>query len=320
MTIVTKNIQKAAEELNKGHVIAIPTETVYGLAASIYDENAIEAIFKIKQRPSNNPLIVHLKSIDQLTDIAIDIPESALKLANHFWPGPLTLILKKQNKISNLITAGKDTVAVRVPDHTITQELLHYINYPIAAPSANPFGSISPTCSEHVLDYFYDKINLILDGGSCKKGIESTIIGFENETPILFRHGALSINSIEKIIGPIKIKTNDNHTPDAPGMFSKHYAPKTKSYLVDNVTEHLRLVSNKKIGILNFKNTIQLNTKNIQYILSPTGDFDEAAKNLYDYLHKLDKSNVDLILIEKLPDLNLGKSINDRLLRAVAEQ
>ncbi len=319
MTVVTKNIQKVAKELNDGHVVAIPTETVYGLAASIYNENAIEAIFKIKERPNNNPLIVHIKSIDQLTDVAIDIPESALKLANHFWPGPLTLILKKQDKISNLITAGKNTVAVRVPDHPITHELLKHIDYPIAAPSANPFGSISPTCSKHVLDYFNNKINLILEGGICTKGIESTIIGFQNETPVLFRHGALPINRIEKIIGPIKIKTNNNHTPDAPGMFSKHYAPKTKSYLVDNVTEQLKLINSKKIGILNFKNAIQIDKNNIQYILSPTGNYDEAAKNLYNYLHKLDKSNLDLILIEKLPNVNLGKSINDRLLRAVAE-
>ena len=319
MTVVTKNIQKVAKELNNGHVVAIPTETVYGLAASIYNENAIEAIFKIKERPNNNPLIVHIKSIDQLTDVAIDIPEPALKLANHFWPGPLTLILKKQDKISNLITAGKNTVAVRVPDHPITHELLKHIDYPIAAPSANPFGSISPTCSKHVLDYFNNKINLILEGGICTKGIESTIIGFENETAVLFRHGALPINHIEKIIGPIKIKTNDNHTPDAPGMFSKHYAPKTKSYLVDNITEQLKLINGKKIGILNFKNAIQIDKNNIQYILSPSGNYDEAAKNLYNYLHKLDKSNLDLILIEKLPNVNLGKSINDRLLRAVAE-
>ena len=319
MTIVTKNIQKAGNELNRGHVIAIPTETVYGLAASIYNENAIEAIFKIKERPNNNPLIVHIKSINQLTDIATNIPESALKLANHFWPGPLTLILKKQSKISNLITAGKNTVAVRVPDHPITQELLNYIDYPIAAPSANPFGSISPTCSKHVLDYFNDKIKLILDGGNCTKGIESTIIGFENETPILFRHGALSINNIEKIVGPVKIITNDNHTPDAPGMFSRHYAPKTKAYLVDNVTEHLKSVNEKKIDILSFNNAISTHNKNIQFVLSPKGDYNEAAKNLYDYLHQLDKLNLDLILIEKLPDFNLGKSINDRLIRAVTE-
>jgi L-threonylcarbamoyladenylate synthase len=319
MTQITKDINIVVKELNKGEVVAIPTETVYGLAANIFDETAVKKIFEIKNRPSNNPLIVHLKSAHQLKDVATEIPSLAKKLAKHFWPGPLTLVLKKQPFISDWITAGKNTVAVRVPNHSLTLEVLDNLDYPLAAPSANPFGSISPTNARHVFDYFQNKLDTILDGGSCLNGIESTIIGFEEEQAVLYRHGAIAMEEIEKIVGPVKIITKDTIAPSAPGMFTKHYAPKTKSLLVDDLEKALESIDSNKIGVLQFQDSIQSSRPIAKYTLSLKGDFKEASKNLYAYLHELDSLNLDFIVIEKLPNIDLGKSINDRLTRAVAE-
>lgn len=319
MTVITKDISFAIHTLNEGKVVAIPTETVYGLAANIFDESAVKKIFEIKNRPNNNPLIVHLKSAEQLKEVAKDIPPLAAQLASHFWPGALTLVLKKQDCISNWVTSNKNTVAIRVPNHPLSLELLRNLDFPLAAPSANPFGSISPTKALHVYDYFQNDIDVILDGGNCKNGIESTIIGFEEEQPILYRYGAIPIEEIEKIIGPIKVHTKDNSAPSAPGMFTKHYAPKTKSFLVEDIEKELESIQSKKIGVLQFQNKLESPRPFVQYILSPTGDFKEASKNLYSYLHELDALGLDVLLIEKLPNIHLGKSINDRLTRAVAE-
>lgn len=319
MTLITKDINQAIIALNQGKVIAIPTETVYGLAANIYDENAINAIYKIKKRPNNNPLIVHIKSIDQLHEVAREIPPIAEKLARHFWPGPLTLILKKQKRISDTISSGKDTVAVRVPNHSVTLNLLQNLNFPLAAPSANPYGSISPTNSDHVHKYFENKIDIILEGGNCMSGIESTIIGFDDNEIVLYRHGSITIEDIEKVVGKIKIRTTDNKSPDAPGMSSRHYAPKTKSFLVEDISKELKLNNYQKIGVLQFQHKIETSKPIVQYVLSPSGDFKEASKNLYAFLHELDSLNLDVLFFEKLPNINLGKSINDRLKRAVTD-
>ena len=199
--MITKSLENAIITLRKNELIAIPTETVYGLAGNAYNETAIKKIFELKKRPFYNPLIVHIKSLAYLQEIASDIPDNALKLAKVFWPGPLTLVLKKQKHISDLITAGKNTVAVRVPSHPLTLDLLNKLDFPLVAPSANPFGSISPTHAEHVFNYFGEELNIILDGGECEKGLESTIIGFENNQTLLYRHGAISLEEIEKIIG-----------------------------------------------------------------------------------------------------------------------
>lgn len=179
MSIISKDIAKAVELLFNEELVAIPTETVYGLAGNIYSEKAITAIFETKQRPKFNPLIVHIPSVDYLEKIVTDIPEKAKLLADAFWPGPITLVLNKKDTIPDLITAGKTTVAVRVPNHPTTLELLERLEFPLAAPSANPFNRISPTKPEHVEDYFKNEIKMVLDGGACTKGIESTIIGVD---------------------------------------------------------------------------------------------------------------------------------------------
>jgi L-threonylcarbamoyladenylate synthase len=314
--MISDNIQKAVEILNQDELVAIPTETVYGLAANIYSKVAVSKIFETKNRPLFNPLIVHIHDINQLEELCSVIPEKAHVLANTFWPGALTLVLKKNEKVPDLITAGKDSVAIRMPNHAVTLALLKQLSFPLAAPSANPFGCISPTKAIHVDEYFGDKLQMVLEGGDCKNGIESTIVGFEGDEPILYRLGAIAIEDIEAVIGPVKIKNKEENTPDAPGMLSKHYAPATTTILEQNIEASIKLFSDKKIGLLLFSKKI--NDPNVihQEILSENNNLEEAASNLYNALHKLDKLNLDIIIAEQFPDFGLGKSINDRLVRA----
>ena len=316
MTQISSDISKAIELLNKEDVVAIPTETVYGLAGNIYSEKAIRKIFQVKQRPLFNPLIVHIPSIDHLEKIVREFPVKAQKLAEAFWPGSLTLILPKRSNIPEIVTGGKDTVGVRIPNHPVTLSLLKQLSFPLAAPSANPFNRISPTSSDHVKAYFENTLPMVLEGGECKNGIESTIIGFENNEAILYRLGGISVEDIEKIIGKIQIRNKSDTTPNAPGMLAKHYAPKTKMFLLDDLDKFIENNKSKKIGILKFKEN--LNTASVEHIeiLSKSGDLKEAASKLYSTLHKLDSLNLDLIVAERFPDVGLGKSINDRLERA----
>ena len=295
--------------------MAIPTETVYGLAGNIFSEKAIKSIFSTKQRPFFNPLIVHIPSVKSLNDLVTHVPEKAKLLAAAFWPGSMTLVLKKSKTIPDIITAGKDTVAVRVPNHPITLALLKKLPFPLAAPSANPFGSISPTKPAHVENYFRNSIKMVLDGGSCANGIESTIIGFENEEPVIYRLGALPLEEIEAVVGAISIKNKKEEKPDAPGMLARHYAPKTSTFLVDDVAAEIEKNTGKKMGVLVFKSS--LNNENItEIILSKNGSLQEAASRLYSAMHDLDSKNLDLIIAERFSEFGLGKSINDRLQRA----
>ncbi len=316
MTIISKDISKAVAILKKESLVAIPTETVYGLAGNIYSENAIKSIFETKQRPLFNPLIVHIPSANYLENIVSYIPKKAKLLADKFWPGPLTLVLPKKDNIPDVITAGKTTVAVRVPNHPVTLELLKQLDFPLAAPSANPFNRISPTTAQHVESYFKNKIEMVLDGGACKNGIESTIIGFEDDTPIVYRLGSISIEDIEAVVGEISVKNKKENNPEAPGMLNKHYAPSTPTVLSTNVSEELKKHPNKRIGILSFKTSFENHAVQHQIIVSAKGDLAEATSKLYDALHELDNLDLDIIIAEIFPDFGLGKSINDRLQRA----
>lgn len=316
MSIISKDISKAVALLNQEKLVAIPTETVYGLAGNIFSEKAIDSIFKTKQRPLFNPLIVHIPSIDYLETIVARIPEKAKLLAEVFWPGPITLVLKKKEVIPDVITAGKDTVAVRIPNHPTTLELLKQLDFPLAAPSANPFNRISPTSAEHVESYFKNDIKMVLDGGTCTSGIESTIIGFENDEPIIYRLGSTSIEDIENIVGSVEIKNKKNSVPNAPGMLARHYAPNTKTILVTDISDAIKQFQGKNIGILAFENEIKNKAIKFQIVLSKTGNVSEAATNLYSALHQLDEQDLDIIIAERLPNHDIGKSINDRLQRA----
>lgn len=310
------NLSKAIDLLNNEKVVAIPTETVYGLAGNIFSEKAIRSIFELKKRPLYNPLIVHLKSVTQLEQVAKDIPEKARLLAEAFWPGPLTMVLKKQSTISDLITAGKDTVGVRVPNHPVALALLDQLDFPLAAPSANPFGSISPTIAAHVSNYFEENEVHVLDGGPCTKGIESTIVGFENDQPVLYRAGATSIAAIEPIVGPLKIFTKDDVAPIAPGMLSKHYAPSTPTVFSTDIEKTLLDYIDKRIGVLSFCQQYEHPCIIHQEMLSSKGDLDEAASRLYAAMHELDGKKLDILIVEQLPNEGIGIAINDKLKRA----
>lgn len=315
MSIISTDIQKAVHLLTNEELVAIPTETVYGLAGNIYSEKAVKRIFSTKKRPFFNPLIVHIASAKALQTMTTHIPEKAKLLADAFWPGSMTLVLKKNEKIPDMITAGKDTVAIRVPNHPVTLELLKQLPFPLAAPSANPFGSISPTKPEHVESYFKNVILQVLDGGACSNGIESTIIGFEKETPVIFRLGALALEDIEAVVGSVSIKNKKEESPDAPGMLARHYAPSTQTLLVDDVASEAKKHSTKKVGVLVFKESLNNNSLT-EIILSDNGSMQEAASKLYDSLHELDRQKLDIIIAERLPNNGLGKSMNDRLQRA----
>ena len=316
MSIISKDIPKAITLLINEELVAIPTETVYGLAGNIFSEKAITSIFKTKKRPFFNPLIVHIPSVEKLDNIVAEVPEKAKVLADKFWPGSMTLVLKKNNTIPDIITAGKDTVAVRVPNHPLTLELLQQLPFPLAAPSANPFNNISPTKPEHVEHYFKNDIKMVLDGGTCKNGIESTIIGFENDEPIIYRLGALAVEEIEAVVGKVTIKNKKEEKPDAPGMLDKHYSPLTTTVLTTNIADEILKYPNKKIGVLTLNSSFQSDAIVSEIILSKTNDLQEAASKLYDAMHQLDHQKLDIIIVEKMPDFGLGKSMNDRLQRA----
>jgi len=316
MSIISKDIQKAITLLTNEELVAIPTETVYGLAGNIFSEKAIKSIFETKKRPFFNPLIVHISSIDKLETIVSEVPEKAKILANTFWPGSMTLVLKKNATIPDIITAGKDTVAVRIPNHPVTLSLLEQLPFPLAAPSANPFNNISPTKPEHVERYFKNDIKMVLDGGTCKNGIESTIIGFENDEPVIYRLGALSLEDIEAVVGKVDLKNKKEENPDAPGMLNKHYSPLTKTILTTDILSEIENYPNKKIGVLSFSSSYKSAEIVTEIILSEEKKLQEAASKLYDSLHQLDHKNLDVIIVEKMPNFGLGKSMNDRLQRA----
>jgi len=286
--IISTNIKKAVKLLSKDELVAIPTETVYGLAGNIFSEKAIKKIFSTKKRPFFNPLIVHIPNAEALERIASYVPEKAKQLAQQFWPGSLTLVLPKQEGIPDIITAGKDTVAVRVPNHPITLALLKELEFPLAAPSANPFNSISPTKAEHVAKYFKDQLKMVLDGGPCQKGIESTIIGFDGEEPIVYRLGAISVEEIEAVVGKVHLQNKKEENPEAPGMLKKHYAPKTKLILCSDVAKEIHKYADKKLGVLSFSTNFKTSAITNEIILSKNGSLHEAAQHLYTALHELD--------------------------------
>ncbi len=316
----TSAIQVAVAALQNNEIIGLPTETVYGLAGNAYSEVAVQKIFALKNRPHYNPLIVHIKSAGYLQQVAKNIPLVALQLADTFWPGPLTLLLEKQGHIPDLVTGGKNTVGVRVPNHPVALELLERLDFPLAAPSANPFGSISPTTAKHVADYFKDTLTIIVDGGSCDKGIESTIIGFENGQPILYRQGSTKVEEIEKITGSLQIRVHaNNESVVAPGMLSKHYAPITTTILTGDIALDIQKYSDKRIGVLQLIPTTLPSFVIAVETLSQNGNLEEAAKNLYAAMHRLDHQNLDLIIAQKMPPVGMGLAINDKLERAATK-
>ena len=315
--MIGKDIKKAIEILNKEQLVAIPTETVYGLGGNALSSKAVAEIFKVKNRPSFDPLIIHTDSLEKVEKYVKSIPEKAMLLAREFMPGSLTLLLPKEDIVPDLVTSGSPLVAVRLPHHPMTLELLSNLDFPLAAPSANPFGYISPTSAQHVDNQLGKKIPYILDGGSCEVGLESTIVGFEGEKAIVYRKGGLAVEAIEAVIGSVKVLNHSTSNPKAPGQLKSHYAPQTP-FQIGNPNELFNEHKGKKIGVISFSKEYEQVPAENQVVLSALGDFSEAARNLFAGMRHLDSLNLDLIIAELLPEKDLGRAINDRLKRAAA--
>ncbi|TRX56081.1 threonylcarbamoyl-AMP synthase [Fulvivirga sp. M361] len=319
MTNSGQDIDHAKHLLENGSLVALPTETVYGLAGNAFNIEAITQVFKVKRRPSFDPLIVHTHSLEAAEHLVEAIPENARILAERFWPGPITLLLKKKNNIADLVTSGMDTVAVRVPNQPLTLELLAALDFPLVAPSANPFGYVSPTTAKHVKDQLNGKIAYIMDGGPCQIGIESTIIGFEEEVATVYRLGGCSVEKIESCIGRVQIAAHSTSDPKAPGMLKSHYAPVKPLKLGIIVAELKKREDKQRIGIISFNTFFDDIPADHQLQLAPDGKLETAAKNLFSILRRMDSFDVDIILTESVPDHGLGRAINDRLRRAAAK-
>lgn len=310
-TEIGKNIDQAKEHLLKGEVVAIPTETVYGLAGNALNEEAVIKIFEAKNRPHFNPLIIHLPFWNDVKNYVTYIPEHAHTLAMHFSPGPITYLLPKKSNVPDIITAGSQKVAVRIPAHPVTLQLLRALDFPLAAPSANQFGYVSPTSPEHVYDSLNGKIPFILDGGNSNIGVESTIVDFENDEVIIRRNGGISKEEIEDALGfAVSIATEASEHPVAPGQLKSHYATNTPLYLV----EPAQLLKHQKDHTI----TIGFGSehKEAGYNLSVEGDLHEAAKNLFETLRMADTADAEAIYVSEVPNSGIGVAINDRLQRA----
>lgn len=316
MAQIGKDIDKAIHLLKVGEIVGIPTETVYGLAGNALNEEAILKIYTSKNRPKFDPLIAHTDSIEKVESLVKELPEKALLLAEAFWPGPLTLLLPKNDKVPDLLTSGLSRMAIRIPNHPLTLELLSKLDFPLAAPSANPFGFVSPTKASHVNDQLGDKIEYILNGGKCQVGIESTIIGFEDDEVVIHRLGGLEVEKIENVVGQVSLKLNKSSNPDSPGMMKSHYSPGVP-VIIGSIREELKKLSGQKVGVISLGEVFH--DAHEMYVLSPTRDLEQAAKNLFGVLRKLKQAGVDVILTEKFPDQGLGRAINDRLERAAAK-
>jgi L-threonylcarbamoyladenylate synthase len=313
-TVIANDIQEAKKFLEQGETVGIPTETVYGLAANALNTDAVLKIFTVKNRPYFDPLIVHTHSTAEIEKYVTEIPDKAALLMKTFMPGPLTLLLKKKDIVPDLVTSGLDTVAIRVPNHRLTQDLLKQLDFPLAAPSANPFGYISPTSAYHVYDQLHGRIPYILDGGPTEVGLESTIVGFENNEVVVYRLGGLAVEDIEKVVGKVTVNSNESSDPKSPGMLKSHYAPRKNLKIIE--FENLKMREVENVGVIAFDKCIDgVDVKN-QILLSVKGDLKEAAKNLFGAMRQLDTANVEVIYAVKFPEIGLGKAINDRLKRA----
>lgn len=309
-------LESAVRALGEGHLIGFPTETVYGLAGNALDGKVVASIFAAKRRPHFDPLIVHAESVPSAFALAAHIPAEARRLAEEFWPGPLTLVLPRVTAIPDLISAGLETVALRVPDAPIAREVLRRTKFPLAAPSANRFGSISPTQAEHVLSELDGEpaVAGVLDAGPCRCGIESTVVGFPAPgRVVIYRMGGLSQEDLEAVTPGIEVVRAYDAVGDpevarrgeqSPGMLARHYAPRTPLFLLDPREDIPPGLSEKRILEFSLEE------------LSATGCLNEAAANLFATMRRLDGAGADALVARRVPDAGLGKAINDRLYRA----
>ena len=316
---INNDISAAAAILREGGLVAFPTETVYGLGANALNPHAVARIFAVKNRPRLDPLIVHAHCQAALAPLLQRFPPIAQQLAEQFWPGPLTLVLPKADMVPDLVTSGLPSVAVRVPDHPLALELLRTVELPLAAPSANPFGRISPTTARHVADQLGDQIDLILDGGPCKVGVESTVLSLLDERPRMLRPGGVSLEDLQQAIGPIETINSSAPTsqPQAsPGMLAQHYAPRIPVIIEErpDPANH----AEERIGLLAFAPVPDARQFTAVEVLSEQGSLEEAAVHFFAALRRLDELGLEVILATPFPEAGLGRALNDRLRRAAA--
>ncbi|MEO6696643.1 MAG: L-threonylcarbamoyladenylate synthase [Gammaproteobacteria bacterium] len=317
-TLMDDDISCAAEILQRGGVVAFPTETVYGLGADALNPQAVARVFAIKRRPPDHPLIVHLPDISYLNDWARDIPEAAYTLAEKFWPGPLTLILKRSATVPDNVTGGQDSVGLRVPGHPVALALLKTFGGGVAAPSANRFGHVSPTRAEHVREELGSEVDMILDGGPCRVGVESTIVSLLDVHPLILRPGAISRSMLAEALGEeIETGAAGKITLRAPGMLASHYAPHTPLYQVSAAELDTRasalVAQGRRVGVLT-RHKAGHKPELYYYLL--TDDPKGYAHELYDTLHKADAQQWDVLLIEELPQDEAWLAVRDRVTRA----
>lgn len=316
-------LKEAARILQQGKLVAFPTETVYGLGANALDENAVARIFEAKGRPTNNPVIVHVAEVAEAQRLVADWPETAARLTERFWPGPLTLVLPRRHRellsVPDIVTAGGPTIAIRSPAHPVALELIRMAGFPIAAPSANRSSEISPTTAQHVLTSLGEGVDLILDGGSTPGGIESTVLDLTSDPPRLLRPGLITPGEIESTIGPIAISGNVGHDSEqhlpSPGMLSRHYAPRATLVIAEDppvLVEQL-LSQGKRVGVLDF---LGMEARSgVKHICLST-HAKECAAQLYAALHQLDADAMDAIVVRYPPRGEEWDAIRDRLQRA----
>ncbi|HOW89504.1 MAG TPA: L-threonylcarbamoyladenylate synthase, partial [Elusimicrobiales bacterium] len=312
MKATARALRIAAGAIKRGGTVVFPTETVYGLGADALNPRAVARIFEIKRRPRFDPLIVHVSSVSQAGSIARLTPEARALMAR-FWPGPLTLVLPKKKPVPGIVTSGLDTVALRMPAHPVALALIKAAGTPIAAPSANRFGRLSPTTAAHASAQLKDGPDAVLDGGRARIGVESTVLALRGGTFTILRHGGLPQEEIEKVTGPLSERLGGRARPISPGQLSSHYAPSAALVLLRAKKPRLR--KGLRYGYLAFSEMTGLPVKTCA-VLSPSRDLEEAAANLFSHLHDLDAAGVDVILAEPVPGRGLGRAIMDRLRRA----
>ena len=328
------DVRRAVQILQQGGIGGLPTETVYGLAADAFQPQAVARVFEAKQRPAFDPLIVHLPDLAWLPRVARQVSPLARQLAERFWPGPLTLVLPRQATVPDLVTSGLESVAVRIPAHPLAREVIAQVGSPLAAPSANPFGRISPTTAQHVCDQLADRIDFVLEGGPCTVGVESTIVQVEPEGLRLLRPGGVTVEEITAAFPQVTwlpgLPTPSETAPQvSPGQLTQHYAPQTPLELVAWSDLPARIQAwhaarpTGRLGLLCWKEPPPIGLTSphrhiITHILSREGDLRVAASRLFASLRALDASQTEVILAEEVPDIGLGRAINDRLRRASA--
>ncbi len=338
LSTAPEDLERAARALREGLLVAFPTETVYGLGAEATNTRALARVFEAKRRPAFDPLIIHIArpedmpSVADLSQLPAERRLLVTRLTDALWPGPLTLILPKQPHIPDLATSGLPTVAVRLPAHPVAQELIRRSGVPVAAPSANPFGYLSPTRAEHVREQLGSRVDFIIDGGRCDVGVESTVLDMSSDLITILRPGGLSRERIEALIGPINLIDRTTNHPTAPGQLPSHYAPRAALSLypageiplkVPGASERVACLFFDAVSrdrwMAAFKTAFPDTTTPVCEVLSSSGSLVEAAANLFDTLHRLDALGIDHILAERVPDRDLGPAINDRLYKARGE-